>query len=109
MDSQKRNYLIGLQNLYNIIIITCPVTGSETYFVIDKFTYAENLVPYHTIIGKDITTLIESNAFISLIGNVVLGNINLVDREAISMKIDEIPSSVFKYSQNYLWRLLSIK
>lgn len=109
MDSQKRNYLIGLQNLYNIIIITCPVTGTETYFIIDRFSYAENLIPYHTVIGKDITTLIESNAFISLIGNAVLGNINLIDREDISLKIDEIPSSVFKYSQNYIWRWLVSK
>lgn len=94
MDTRTKEVIAVLnQSGYNVLEI------NDEYFIVSEFNHAEELVSFHFIQGKDITSLISDQSLALHSSTFESQKGQLVE------KIDKLKIIKRKYAKTYLWIL----
>lgn len=104
MNNLLNTTLKKLQKVYSLVIIINPLDKEDKrYFILGNFTPAQNQIIEHTIKGKEITELLENNSLSLLMGNSFQVELDILSRQNLQTKLDELEVSSYKFSAHYLW------
>lgn len=104
MNNLLNTTLKKLQKVYSFVIITNPLDKDDKrYFLLGSFTPAQNQIIEHTIKGKEITDLLEGNNLSLLMGNTFSKELDILSRQNLETKLDELEITNYKFSNHYLW------
>lgn len=107
MDSKFKSTLIRLSDLYNLIVITNPVSNTFRVLVVNQWVPIQGQITYNTVTGKDITNYFHDNSMYSMVGSDVTSfEMNNVVRQTIETKIDSLSVIKYQFSSQFLWEII---
>lgn len=96
MEALKRETFYNLAKVLNSRGVTVMEIGEE-YWAVDRFSPGDNNTPYHKLVGRNITSLLQNYNNIGLHSNNLPG---------VLQTIEGIELSEVQYSLDYSWKWL---
>lgn len=99
-----QDILKAIQKYYNILIVFHPSEPSQKrIYVTQSFSPVQNMIYFHTLIGKDITHLIDTNVLTQYVGNQLSQDNEFLQRQTLQTQIETVSNKQIQLSPDFAW------
>jgi hypothetical protein len=77
--------------------------ANKRIYVVNNFSPTANMIYFHTVTGRDITHLIDSNVLTQYVGIDFSQDNEFLQKQTIQTQIDSLKERTIQFSPDYSW------